>query len=346
MKELIKKLSDLRGISGFEYRLTDKIAEMFKPFCDEVKIDNLGSVTAVKRCGKKNAKKIMIEAHCDEIGLMVKNIDENGFISIVNVGGVDPRILPSCEVTVHGTRDLTGVIGAKPPHLQGRGERNKSVPISDMAVDTGLSAKTVREIVSVGDSITLPQSVGELSGDAFSGKSLDDRASVAAILTVMKNLQKIVIDTDVYAVLSVQEEVGGYGAMTACYDINPDVAVAIDVCHAVTPDNSYCAYESGCGTVITCGPNIHPKVYSRLKATAEKRGVKYEIDVDGGNTGTDAWVMQVVGKGVPTGLLSIPLKYMHTSVETLAISDVEATADLLTYFIQDFDTDTEAWLCL
>lgn len=346
MKELIQKLSDMRGISGFEYRLTDKISELFAPYCDEVSIDALGSVIAVKHCGKENAKKIMIEAHCDEIGLMVKNIDERGFISVVNVGGVDPRILPSCEVTVHGKRDLKGVIGAKPPHLQARGEEKKSTALSDMAVDTGLSAKMVKELVSVGDSITLPQSVGELAGGQLSGKSLDDRASVAAVLTVMKNLQKIVTDADVYAVLSVQEEVGGYGAMTACYKINPDVAIAIDVCHGITPDNSYCAYEVGCGAVITCGPNIHPKVYEKIVDTAEKKHIKYEIDADGGDTGTDAWVMQTVRCGVPTGLLSIPLKYMHTSVETLSVADVEAVAELLTGFIQNFDTDTEAWLCL
>lgn len=346
MKELIKKLSNMRGISGFEYRISDKIAELFKPYCDEVSIDRMGSIIAVKRCGKQNAKKILIEAHCDEIGLMVKNIDERGFISVVNVGGVDPRILPAAEVIIHGKRDIKGVVGAKPPHIQNRGEAKKSAGLSDMAVDTGLSAETVRSLVSVGDSITLSQSSGELLGGQMSGKSLDDRASVAAILTVMKNLRRINTEVDVYAVLSVQEEVGGYGAMTACYSVNPDIAIAIDVCHGITPDNSYSAYETGCGVVVACGPNIHPKVYERLMNTAEKYRIKTEVDVDGGDTGTDAWVMQVVREGIPTGLLSIPLKYMHTSVETLAVSDVEAVSDLLTAFIQNLGDDMEEWLCL
>lgn len=345
MKELIKKLSDMRGISGYEYRISNEIKRMFEPFCDDVKTDALGNIIAVKKCGKENPMKILIEAHCDEIGLMVKDIDEKGFLTIVNVGGVDPRILPSLEVVVHGKRDVKGIIGAKPPHIQSAGEERKSFLMKDMAVDTGLGAEEVKKIISVGDSITIAQSCGELLPGQFSGKSLDDRASIAAVLRVMENLGKIKLNADVYAVASVQEEVGGYGAMTAAFGIEPDLAVAIDVCHGITPDNSYCAYEVGCGAVVTCGPNIHPKIFKRLMDTAQKYNIKTEIDADGGDTGTDAWVMQVVREGIPTGLLSIPLKYMHTSVETISVSDAEAVAALLTFFIQDID-DGEEWLCL
>ena len=286
----------------------------------------------------------MIEAHCDEIGLMVKDIDERGFLSVVNVGGVDQRILLSSEVIVHGKRDLKGVIGAKPPHLQGKGEDEKSTKLVDMAVDTGLSAEEVKAIVSVGDSITLSQSVGELLSGQYSGKSLDDRASVAAVLEVLKNVKDI--NVDIYAVIAVQEEVGGFGAMTAAYEIEPDLAVAIDVCHGITPDNSESAYEVGGGAVITCGPNIHPKIFDRLVKTAEDKKIKMQIDVEGGNTGTDAWAIQVVKTGIPTGLLSIPLKYMHTSVETLSVKDVKAVSDLLTKFVENLDSDLEDWLCL
>lgn len=345
MKELIKKLSDMRAVSGFEYRINSEIKKMFEPFCNEVKIDNLGNVIAVKRCGKQNAQKVLIEAHCDEIGLMVKDIDENGFLTIVNVGGVDPRILPSAEVIVHGMRDIKGVIGAKPPHIQSGGEAKKNSQMKDMAVDTGLAADEVKKLVKIGDSITLNQSSGELLSGQFSGKSLDDRASIAALIKVMENLEKIKLNADVYAVASVQEEVGGYGAMTAAFGIEPDMAIAIDVCHGITPDNSYCAFETGCGAVVTCGPNIHPAIFKRLMDTAKKYNVKTEIDADGGDTGTDAWVMQVVREGIPTGLLSIPLKYMHTSVETIAVSDVEAVASLLTFFIQNLEDNAEEWLC-
>lgn len=346
MKKLIKELSDLRGISGFEYRISDKIAEYFRPYADEVTVDTLGNVIAVKRCGKENAKKIMIEAHCDEIGLMVRDIDDRGFVTMAMVGGIDARILPSSEVVIHGRKDVPGVIGAKPPHLQEADEAKKASKLTDMAIDTGMNADEVKKYVSVGDSITLAQSVGELGGGQFSGKTLDDRAGVAALITTMKNLMKIKTDVDVYAVAAVQEEVGLRGAKTAAYSINPDLAVAVDVCHGITPDNSDNAFETGSGAVISIGPNIHPKLQKRLSETAEKYHVKTELDVDGGDTGTDAWAIQVSRCGVPTALLSIPLKYMHTSVETLSVSDVSAVSELLTYFIQNLDDSLEEWLCL
>lgn len=340
MIECIKKLSDMRGISGFEYRITDKITEMFEPYCDSVTTDPLGSVIAVKKCGKDNAPKLMIEAHCDEIGLMVTTITDEGYLTIANVGGVDGRILPMTEVVVHGKKDLWGVIGMKPAYIT---DESKSIPISDLAVDTGLDAKTVKEIVSVGDSITIAQSVGSLGDTQYSGKSLDDRASVAALITVMKNIQHEPLNVDVYAVAAVQEEVGERGGLTSAYGVNPDMAVAIDVTHGITPDNSDNAFEVGSGVAISVGPNIHQKLADRLFDTAAKHNIKTTTEVEGGDTGTDAWAIQSARNGVPTALLSIPLKYMHTSVETLALSDVKAVAELLTEFIKESEVGLE-WL--
>lgn len=340
MRKLIRKLSDMRGISGHEYRLTDKISEMFSEYCDEVNIDPLGSVIAVRRCGIPDAPKLMIEAHCDEIGLMVTSVTDKGYLTFANVGGVDERTLPSTEVTVHGSEDLWGVIGIKPDYLL---EEGKTVKIKDLAVDTGLGADKVKEIVSVGDSITLAQSVGKLGKKQFSGKSLDDRASVAAIMKVMKNIKDADLSIDVYAVAAVQEEVGCRGGKTTAYGINPDMAVAIDVCHGITPDNSDNAFEVGTGTVISVGPNLHPKLTEALFDTAKRHEIKVSADVDGGNTGTDAWEIQTARDGVPTALLSIPLKYMHTSVETLAVSDVKAAVKLLTEFIKEQKEDIK-WL--
>lgn len=332
MQKLLKILSDMRGISGYEYRIADKIAKMLEPYCDEVKFDALGSIIAVKKCGKENAPKIMIEAHMDEIGLMVTSITDEGYLTFANVGGVDERTLPDTEVTVHGKKDLWGVIGIKPDYLLDSG---KTVKIKDMAIDTGLDAKTVKETVSVGDSVTIAQSVGKLGREQFSGKTLDDRAGIAAILEVMKNIADEDLDIDVYAVAAVQEEVGCRGGKTTAYDINPDMAVAIDVCHGVTPDNSENAFKVGTGTVLSVGPNLHQKLTNKLFDVAKRHKIKVSTDVDGGDTGTDAWEIQIARDGVPTALISIPLKYMHTSVETLSVSDVKATAKLLTEFIKE-----------
>ncbi len=340
MRKLIKKLSDMRGISGYEYRITDEIAKVFVPYCDDVKIDALGSVIAVKKCGIENAPKLMIEAHCDEIGLIVTSITDEGYLTFANVGGVDERTLPDTEVTVHGKRDFFGIIGIKPDYLI---ESGKTVKIKDMAIDTGLDAKIVKKNISVGDSITLAQSVGKLGKKQFSSKTLDDRAGVAAILKVMKNIQSEQLFVDVYAVTAVQEEVGCRGGKTTAYGINPDMAVAIDVCHGTTPDNSDNAFEVGTGIVLSVGPNLHPKLTDALFDVAKRHEIKVNTDVDGGNTGTDAWEIQVARDGMPTALISIPLKYMHTSVETLAVSDVKSTARLLTEFIKEQKEDI-SWL--
>ena len=342
LEKIIEELSNMRGISGFEYRINEKIAKMFEPYCDSTQIDNLGNVIVYKK-GKKSNKKIMLEAHMDEIGLMVSGIDENGFISFVNIGGVDSRILPSCEVIIHGKKDIKGVIGAKPPHLQSAGEADKSVKIKDMTIDTGLGAEEVKKLVSVGDSVTMAQSVGMLKNNNYSGKTLDDRAGVAAILEVFRRVDKI--DADLYASISTQEEVGLRGAKVSAFSVNPDMAIAIDVCHAVTPDNSKEAFEAGTGTVITIGPNIHPKIADKLFEISKKYDIKTNTEVESGNTGTDAWAIQITKTGVPTALLSIPLKYMHTCVETMNLKDFEATVSLTERFVKESDEFSEDWLC-
>ena len=334
MRKLIKELSDMRGISGFEYRINRRIAELFLPYCDEVRIDRLGSVIAFRESGSPNAPKIMIEAHCDEIGLIVTSVTEEGFIRFASVGGIDQRVLPSLEVVVHGKKDIPGVIGIKPDRMI---ESGKTVSIKDMAVDTGLDADTVKKNIFVGDSITMSQSVGALGKKQWSGKTLDDRASVAALIDVMKNIKNAELNADIYAVAAVQEEVGCRGGKTTAGGIRPDIAIAIDVTHGITPDNSDNAFEVGSGCAVTVGPNIHPLLVKALFKNAKKYNIKVTKEVCGGETGTDAWEMQIAkGGGVPTALLSIPLKYMHTSVETLAVSDVKAVSKLLTAFIMDF----------
>ena len=267
--------------------------------------------------------------HCDGITL-----GEGSGVLIV-----DQRILPSLEVTVHGKKDIPGVIGIKPDRML---ESKKTVSMKEMAIDTGLGAKIVKENIFVGDSITMAQSIGALGKKQWSGKTLDDRASVAAVIDVMKNIKDAELNADVYAVAAVQEEVGCRGGKTTAGGIRPDIAIAIDVTHGITPDNSDNAFEIGSGCAVSVGPNIHPLLAKALFKTAKKHNIKVTTEVCGGETGTDAWEMQIArGGGIPTALLSIPLKYMHTSVETLAISDVKATSKLLTAFIMDFRDMTD-----
>ena len=336
LRELIHRLSDMRGTSGFEYRLNKEIAALFGPLCDEVRLDALGSVIAVRRCGKKNAPRIMIEAHCDEIGLIVTSITDEGYLTAAQVGGVDRRILPGLEVVVHAReRDIDAVIGIMPPQYI---EDGKTVKLRDLAVDTGLCADEVKRLVSVGDSVTIAQSVGALGEGQWSGKSLDDRASVAALIRALELLRGKELNADVYAVAAVQEEVGCRGGRTTAAGIRPDAVIAVDVTHGITPDNSDYAFEVGSGAAISTGPNIHPLLEREILKAAKKRGIKYTVEVSGGDTGTDAWEAQVSnGGGVPSMLISIPLKYMHTSVETLAVSDVEAVSALLAAYIEDFE---------
>ncbi|MCD8391251.1 MAG: M20/M25/M40 family metallo-hydrolase [Firmicutes bacterium] len=340
MEKLIQKLSDMRAVSGSEYRINKEIAALFEPYADEVRIDTLGNVAAKIACGKDGAPSVMLEAHMDEIGLIVTDITDEGFLTVAAIGGVDWRVLPSSVVTVHGKRDVRGIVGIKPGYLQ---ESGKSPKLTDMAVDTGLSAAEVKEIVSIGDGITFPQSVGKLGKKQFSGKTLDDRASVAAIVSAAKRIRELDLNVDVYACAHVQEEVGCRGAKVSAFGINPDMAIAIDVTHGITPDNSERAFKVGGGITISAGPNIHSAMFKRLTEIADKRGIKYAVEVDGGETGTDAWEIQPARNGIPTALLSIPLKYMHTPVETLAISDVEALSDLLVEFVKEQKEDL-LWL--
>lgn len=342
MQKLIEHLSNLRGISGHEYRINREIARLFKPFCDSVVTDDLGSVIACRRCGKKNAPKIMIEAHMDEIGLMVSSVTDEGFVTFTDVGGVDRRILPSLEITIHGKMDVHGVIGMPPSSAY---DEDKSFDRKDLVIDTGLDAETVKALVSVGDSISLPQSVGALGKKQLSYKTMDDRASVAALIACMKKLRGTELDCDVYAVAAVQEEVGCRGGKTTAFGVAPDMAIAVDVTHGITPDNSKNTFEIGSGVVISVGPNLHPELAQRLIQTAKAEKIKYDIEAEGGNTGTDAWEIQVSGSGIATALLSIPLKYMHTSVETLAVSDVKAVSELLAEFIKGLEGDI-SWLSL
>ncbi len=344
IKELMK-LSDKGGISGFEYTVTPEIEKLLSKYCDDVTCDLSGNVIGYIYSEKKNAPTVMIEAHTDGIGLMVKDITEDGFISFVAIGGVDPRILPSCEVVVCGKKELFGIIGAKAPHLMSDGEKDKAPKMEDMTIDVGLAYDKVKEIVTPGDMIYFKTEAVKLLNKKLSGKYLDDRAGVIALLMALKELKGKKLPFNIAVLCAVQEEVGLRGAHIGANGIEPVCAIVVDVCHGTTPDSgSASTFKLGSGTVITCGPNINRKLFNLAKDTAEKEKIKYSVEAEGGHTGTDAWVVQTAHIGIATLLLSIPLRYMHTTVETLSTKDIDATAKLIAGTLTNLDTE-EFSLC-
>ncbi|MGB9680551.1 MAG: M42 family metallopeptidase [Thermoanaerobacteraceae bacterium] len=342
-KELLKKLTETYAVSGHEKSIYDLLESEFEPISDEIKKDNYGNMIFRKK-GTLSKYKIMLAAHMDEIGLMVKDIDEKGFIKFTTVGGVDQRTLPSQEVIVHGKKDLLGVIGSKPPHLLSSYDMEKSIKIDDMYVDVGLSKEELEDLVKIGDIITVKRNFKELLGDYVSGKALDDRAGIVVMAVCLLELKKLYHYHDVYAVATLQEEVGVRGATTSAYNLDPDIAIAIDVTHGKARGVSL-EIELDKGPAIGKGPNMHPAVYKGLVETAKTYNIKYQIEPLPGPSGTDAWAIQVSRKGVPTGLISIPLRYMHTSVETGNIKDIIDSGRLLAYYIANLPEELEGELC-
>lgn len=337
LKNNIKKLSSLCGVSGFEEKVSQYVVKLFEKYCDEVKTDALGNVIALKK-GLSSKESVMIEAHTDEIGLMITKIDKNGFLYFTNIGGIDARILPANRVTVHGKKNLRGIIGAKPPHLLAEGERDKTIPIDKLFIDIGMNFEEASKLVKIGDFATFCGDATQLSNNIISAKSQDDRTSIAIICDVLESLKNVTLPFDLYAVASVQEEVGLRGAPCAAYSVNPTFAIAVDVCHATTPDAKDDTYKTGSGTVITKGPNLHSELTNNIIKVLDDKNIKYNLDVEGGNTGTDAWAIQVSRNGIPTALFSIPLRYMHTPYETLDIRDAKATSDAISSFLSSIES--------
>lgn len=341
-KSFLKKASEAHGASGNEYmRVSPIVREAMEGLVDKTIGDALGNVIGVKYGeGPKPRPSVMLAGHMDEVGLMVTKIEEGGFLRLTGIGGVDPRILPGHEVVVHGKRSMSGIVGMKPPHLLSKEERTKAQKMEDLFVDIGMGEEEVKKKVAVGDYVTFKRDVSDLLGDVMCGKSFDDRAGVAVILICMEELKNYRVSADVYGVATTQEELGYRGAIVSAFGISPDVGIAIDVTHAETPGvPDWQIQPMGKGPVLAKGPNIHPKVHSVLKKAAKEIGISVQPDGAPGQTGTDAWGMQTAGPGVATALISIPLRYMHTSVETLSLDDVEKAGKLLARFIAYVDAD-------
>jgi putative aminopeptidase FrvX len=340
IKDFLRVTTEASGVSGYEAPVRELVRTEFAQYADELRTDALGSLIALKR-GERPAetprRSVMLAGHMDEIGLLVTQL-EKGYLRFATVGGFDLRVLLGQEVVVHGRRDMPGIIGSRPPHVLSEEEREQVVPMNKLFIDVGLSQDELAKNVRVWDVITLQRQFTELAGGLVAGKAFDDRAAVACIDSCLQNLASMKHSWDVYAVATVQEETGLKGALTSAFGIEPDIGVAIDVGHG----NMLGVPEAdtvmvGGGPAVAIGPNIHPLMHARLVDTAKQHEISYQIDPIPGASGTDAWAMQVTREGLPTALISIPLRYMHTTVETLALKDVERIGRLLALFIAHLD---------
>jgi endoglucanase len=343
----LEYLSGLVAVAGFEKNAADKTAEMFKEYSNDVKVDKFFNVISIKKGSDKAAKKIIITAHIDEIGFLVNSIDEKGFIGITNVGGIDSKILLAQEVVIHGRKDIIGIIGATPPHLLKPEDAGKAVKIRDLRVDTGYSGEELREFVSIGDTVSFRSKFSVMNESKASGKSFDNRASVTCLLEILRLLKDVNLQNDVIFIASTQEETTLVGVETASYATNPDAAIVIDTCHGDIPDLSR-DYSStpGKGPEISIGPNLHPRMVSKIFDIGKENLIPFQKMVESGDTGTEAWATQVSRNGIPTALLSIPIRYMHTVVETVNIEDIKYTARLVAEFVKLSSEQLGDVLCL
>ena len=337
---LVKRLSEANGVSGYEHEVRQIVEEEFGRLADEVRTDALGSVIALKRGdGPEPRPSILIATHMDEIGLIVSELEE-GFLHFQQVGGYDDRVLLGQEVLVHGRRTLPGVIGARPPHVLSQEERGKPVPYDKLRIDVGLGPDELPRQVRVGDLVTMKRELIELQGGLLAGKAFDDRVSVAAAMVCLEELGRMRHRWDVYAVATVQEETGLKGAITSTFHLQPDLGMAMDVTFGKQPGTAdEYTYEVGKGPTIGCGPNFHPKLQQALMAVAEKLEMSVHLDPLTRPAGTDAAAIQVSREGIPVELISIPVRNMHTPVETVSAKDVERAGRLLAAFIASLDEE-------
>ena len=336
LQETLARFSSISGPSGFEQTTSQYAVSLMEPLVDEAYIDRFGNAVGILRCGKPDAKKLLFAAHLDEIGLIATGI-EDGFIHFTTIGGVDPRMLPNRELTVMTDPPLFGVVSCLPPHVLSEEEMDKSIPIDALRIDVGLSREEAQKRIPVGTPITFRKSCFALGESKFCGKSLDDRACFVALLLALELLKNRKLDADLYILGSTREETNLGGATVGAFALKPDACIAVDVTHAQTPDggpkNRDC--ELGKGPVIGMGPNMTRHMTKRMFENAEKENIPVQTEVMEGKSYTDGWVMQIAREGIATSIISLPMRYMHTPVETINIRDIENLARLLAAFSEN-----------
>ena len=336
LKDILQQSLLIASPSGSEEALTDLYQKVISPFVDEVWTDANGNCIAHK---KGPGKKIMLMAHADEVGLMISYIDEKGFLYFKEIGGIDTNILPGKRVTVMGEEGpVIGIIGKKPIHLQDKAEGGKELHAEDLWID--ISAKDKADALSkvqIGSVATFLSSPILMSNTLITSKSLDDKIGLAVLIGLAQNLQSKNINSDLYFIASVQEELGARGAQMVTEAICPEIGIAIDVTHATDYPTMSPAKDGdislGKGAVIPLGPNMSKGINQKFIELAKANNIPYQVEAIARPTGTDAREIQVAGTGILTGLISIPCRYMHTPSEVVSLADADSAIALLSAYL-------------
>ncbi|WP_296794954.1 M42 family metallopeptidase [uncultured Methanobrevibacter sp.] len=336
MMKLMRELCLASGVSGSEDEVADIIERELKDVADTIERDNMGSIIATKK-GSKKAPKVMLAAHMDEIGFLVRFIDDKGFIKFSKIGGIVDSILVNLTVTIHSSvgEDVIGVIGSKPPHVTKPEERKKVIPSDELFIDIGAKDKEDAEkMVAVGDVITFNSLFVEYPNNLIMGKAMDNRAGCYVLIEVLKRINT---DATVYCVGTVQEEVGLKGARTAAFKLNPDMAIALDVTLSgdhpgIKPEEAPVVIGKGPSIIISDaggrGILASKSVKEMLIKAGDENDINYQLEVSDGGT-TDGSAIQLVREGIPAGVLSVPTRYIHTPVSVCSMDDIESTIELI-----------------
>jgi len=343
---LAKELTNFCCPTGFEDRIRRYLVDRFKDKC-AVETDSIGNViVTVQGTAAESRRRLLLTAHMDEIGFMISYITKDGFLRVAPLGSQDNRILPGQRVTAFSDKgEFHGVIAEKPIHLQDDDERKKLVKDEDIFIDVGASSKEeVNEYLSIGDYLTFQRQCEWLGrGSLFSCKSGDDRMGVLVLILVLEHLIQEPPTWDIIGVFSTQEEAGVRGITISAYNVKPDAAIVLETGHAIDypgiSKDKFGDIELGNGPAISVGPNLHPRLTKFIINTAQAQEIPYQVKVDSGVTSTDARQVQITRKGVATGLIRVPLRYMHTNVEVVSPADVQQAALLLEKIVDTLPID-------
>ncbi|MBP5378317.1 MAG: M20/M25/M40 family metallo-hydrolase [Ruminococcus sp.] len=334
IRSTVVSLSEVSGTSGSESKAAQLALSMLREYCPDAEIIN-GNVIGKFGNHREGLPSLLLDAHIDQIGFTVTFITDEGFIKVGNIGGIDRRLLPAQTVIVHGSRDIKGVICSVPPHLTSGS--SEVLEMDNVAIDTGMTKEELEKLVSLGDPVTFVVTCRDLIGSRITCGALDDRCGVASILYTLELLRDSDLAYNVTVIFSTQEEVGERGAKIGAFEIDPDIALAVDVsfAYAIGEEESKCGYL-GKGPMIGISPSLSREISDELINTAKTADIPFQIEVMSGLTGTNADRFSVNRCGAKACTVSIPLRNMHTPVEVIDLTDVEQTAKLLAAYIRRY----------